>query len=319
MENPVVDFYWVLDGNYAHFLELGVASVVHFHPHATLYVYDISQEPSEKIAEVAARYKNVKVILWPEDKWTRLPLAESVDFDYYTPNWNAREEIKYWSRKIRYAITKQKKSDWIVDKAEWLKKQRRKILVWTQKASCAADCLRRTENNLVFLDADAIPLCPLNDVFSRHFDVALTLRKLEDVRVGLDSGVRVYLPLPYHAVNAGVLFFRRGVESRKFVDAWSNKMKIVPYHMAEQTALSMLCLDADADAFCSYEKDLVLNFPDGTNASVKLLPCEVFNNTSMGDCLKIREGVKVAHFKGYLHQDIYFSKISQLILSRLTS
>jgi len=317
MGRTTVDFFWICDANYAHFLELGVASALYFHPDATLYVYDLCDSPSEKIAAIAARYPSVKIVPWPEKRWVRLPLANTIDFSYYMPNWNLRDELKYWSRKIRYAVTSRRKSDWIVNKTEWMNNQRRKILVWAQKAACAADCLSRSENNLIFLDADAIPLCALHDVFEKEFDVALTLRRIPDVRVGLDKGVKMSLPLPYHAVNAGVLFFKKGTKSFSFVDVWASKMQVVPYHMAEQTALSMLCLDADVDAFRQYEKNLSLNLPGDESVIIQLLSCDIFNNTYLDDCSNIPAGVKVAHFKGYLHQDIYFSRISKAILARL--
>jgi hypothetical protein len=307
------NFFYVLDDAFAGFLELGLRAIRCFHPQAQVVAYDVSGEPSPRLRALATADSAFTVVPWPESQWMPVAWADRVDFDYFHPHWSLRDELKYRSRRLRTRFSGSARDGWIVDKAAWLATQRRKIRIWAQKAACAADCLANTSGDWIFLDADAMPWRSLGTVFDEEFDVALTLRRLADVKLGLDPGVRMDAPLPYHAVNAGVMFFRGGGAAQDFIGAWTAAMARIPYHMVEQTALSLLCLEADAHAFERYRAPLQL--ADGTR--LLLLPCEEFNNTYIDDELRFDANSAVVHFKGYLHQRRYFAALERLVAERI--
>lgn len=307
------NFFYVLDDAFAGFLELGLRAIRCFHPEARVVAYDVGQEPSARLRALAQTDGRLTVVPWPERRWMRTAWADGVDFGYFHPRWSLRDEIKYRSRRLRKRLTGKARDAWIIDKAAWLAQQRRKIRIWAQKAACAKDLLDGNPGDWIFLDADAVPWRPLGPVFDEDFDVALTLRRLADVKVGIDPGVRMERPLPYHAVNAGVMFLRGNQASRRFLDLWCGAMERIPYHMIEQTALSVLCLEADPRAFDGYRRPLLL----GGGIRLRLLPCEEFNNTYIDEELRFDERSAVVHFKGYLHQSRYLAALEQRVAERV--
>ena len=209
------------------------------------------------------------------------------------------------------------KEGWVVDKDEFLRKIRRSVSIWMQKAPCCAESLERSDRDIILLDADAFVWNPLDSVFLKDFDVGLTMRRLDDIRIGIDGGVRCAKPVPYHAINAGAMFFRNNDRSLDFVRLWIEKMSVTRYFLVEQTALALLVLEADESAFTAYERGIRIE-TDRAPIAVRLLPCEKYNNFYIGDDLSFTpDSVYVAHFKGYLHRQAYFSSLSNLVEQRL--
>jgi hypothetical protein len=259
--------------------------------------------------------KNIIYKHWMPELWLDVPFADQVSFDYFNPNWSLSDELKYFSRKLRYSFFGKHKSEWITDKSSYVENQRKRMRIWGQKAGCAKNCLESNDESelLIFLDADAIPWNSLDGLFDEeYFDVALTLRKLNDVKIGFDLGVRMSKPLPYHAINAGVIIFRRNKLALQFVSDWIEEQRKMQYFMLEQTALSEICLMNDQDAFKQYRRPIYLS----SGACLNLLPCEEYNNTYFSTDYSFPVNCRVAHFKGYLHQEKYLEQLKSIVSER---
>lgn len=314
---PAPDFIMVLDGNYARFLRLGIKTLNHFHPDSRVFLYDVSPSPSIELQEIAGGYPGVDYRYWPEEKWLRNAWIETLNFSYFFPG--IANCFKYISRLFRHRVFGTMKEGWVVDKDEFLRKIRRSVSIWMQKAPCCAESLERSDRDIILLDADAFVWNPLDSVFLKDFDVGLTMRRLDDIRIGIDGGVRCAEPVPYHAINAGAMFFRNNDRSLDFVRLWIEKMSVTRYFLVEQTALALLVLEADESAFTAYERGIRIE-TDRAPIAVRLLPCEKYNNFYIGDDLSFTpDSVYVAHFKGYLHRQAYFSSLSNLVEQRLSS
>lgn len=310
-----IDFLYVVDDVFSDFLSLGLRAIRHFHPAAGIHIYDLTSSPSARIASLAKTF-NAEVIHWPGERWINVNKSEEVDFDYFHPQWQLNDELKYQLRKFRSHLGMSSKPEWMINKQEWLKATRRKMNIWAQKAACAADCIGKTKSNFVFLDADAFVWQGLDEVFEGEFDVGLTLRRLSDIKIGLDPGIRAKVSTPYNAINAGVIFFRNNTATQEFIKRWLQQIQVCDHYMIEQTALSELCIEADRSMFGSYYREAPLVL-DGASPVLKIFPCERYNNTYMGSHLDIDSDTVIAHFKGSLHQEKYMEKIEEILIRRL--
>lgn len=85
--------------------------------------------------------------------------------------------------------------------------------------------ISHNEDNLfVWLDGDAVPISPFDDLLLKDFDVAVTLR--EDSQVGKTGNSWTdYL-------NSGVLFFRPTCATKDFLCQWINFIDLIPSDQA---------------------------------------------------------------------------------------
>lgn len=320
----VPDFFLVLDERYAEFAALGMKTLTHFQPDSRVFLYDLSTEPVMALQELSKSFPKVEYTYWSHDKWLKNPWVDTLDFSYFSEGYGIKDHFKYFSRSLRHRLFSQMKEGWVVDKGEFVRNKKRVIHLWAQKAVCCQDCLEKTDRNIVFLDADAFVWQPLEPVFLKDFDVALTLRRLPDINIGIDRAVKCSEPVPYHAVNAGVIFLKNNDAARWFVTLWIEKMLSMKYFMVEQTALSQLVLDADKTAFTEYEKDIRIE-RDGLSVKVKLLPCERYNNFYISDedftfeSDVQSDNVCVAHFKGHLHRKEYLASLTRVVEAHLSA
>ncbi|WP_020559753.1 hypothetical protein [Thiofilum flexile] len=316
MKTEKISFFYILDYKYISYLRMSLKMLRVLHPLSNVYIYDLSESPSQEMIEISENDDLVFYNYWSPEKWVNITFVNQVDFNYFHPKWSIKDEIKYLTRKFRAKYLDQYKSEWIIDKEIYIEEKRKRLSIWAQKAPCAQDCLNHNDDSdlLIFLDADAMPWSSLNTLFDEDYsDVALTLRRLDEVKIGFDTSVKMSVPLPYHAINAGVIVFRRNEAAKQFVHDWILEQEKIQYFMLEQTALSQICLINDSNAFKQYRKPIYLK----NKIWINLLPCEEYNNTYFSKGYSFPENCKVAHFKGYLHQEKYFNQLESLIAARV--
>ncbi len=307
------DFLYVCDAPFAPHVALGVKAIRTFYRNSKIFVYDLSETPSEAFLEFGHRDDAVEIIWHPPSKWVEPKIASLVDFDYFHPRQSLKDRLKTIVRHLRYLLTGQAKENWIVDKSYYVAKRRRFIRIIAQKPYCIADCLSRDGRPLVFLDADAFLIAPFLEMKNWNCDVAVTLRRLPEIKIGIDHGVAWSRKIPFHAVNAGVIFFFNTAEARSFVAGWLKRTLEFDYFMVEQTALSQMLLDADPDAFDSYFKTIRVG-----DTRVLTLPCETYNNTYYHPQRnEIPNDACVVHYKGGHKQSQFFDAISSRIENHL--
>jgi hypothetical protein len=243
--------------------------------------------------------------------------VDNLCFSYFYKNFS--DQLKYLSRKTRFRLFGQLKKTWIIDKKKFINYKKRICHIWAQKAPCFLDCLSRTDRNIIFLDADAFAWRQLHSIFLKDFDVALTLRKLNDVRIGVDPYVKCKKALPYLAINAGVILMRNNPASRQFIKCWMEQIKLTHHFLIEQTALSSILFKADPDAFKTFEKTITIyrnSFE--TPVNVILLECEKYNNTYIDRDLSFHEEeTYVVHLKKSLHGPEFLHLIEEKINKRI--
>jgi len=310
------DFLIVLDQAYAKFLSLGLTTLAHFHPGAKVFLYDLTPAPSVEIQGMSKLYKNIDYIHWPQSKWLENTWVDSLGFSDFHYDYTIRDRIKRLSRMMRYKLLGIRKEGWgELDKTEEVRKKKHFMNLCSQRTVICKDCLERTGNNVVFIDADAIVWRSVDAVFEKDFDVALTMRRLNDMIIDYVPEIHSDRPVPFKVINAGVIYFKNNERSGKFVNLWVEEILKARDFALDQTALAQLVLDADKHAFEGYERDISIGSGSGP-ISIKLLPCEPYNNFYMRNDFTfetMERDTYIAHFKGYLHRDEYFSSLKRVV------
>jgi hypothetical protein len=134
--------------------------------------------------------------------------------------------------------------------------------------------------DVLYLDADAIPVDSLADVWQRDFDIAVGVRTGSELFSKDDADQRFI-----GWVNAGVMFIRNNAASMGFVEQWANET----VKSDDQTALNSL-LGRPARPWQWWQTF------ESNGARVLSLPSPVFNYTH--DVLLQPPGVRVFHFVG---------------------
>ncbi|MGE5505515.1 MAG: hypothetical protein ACM31L_13925 [Actinomycetota bacterium] len=138
-----------------------------------------------------------------------------------------------------------------------------------QKVPCMIDASRRVgEGRMVFLDADAFLVRPLDDLFDGHdFDVAVTLMARPNWEVDRCS-----------VVNSGVIFFGARPGPRgAFLAAWNEAVGRCTEWLREQTGLVRMLAGPAPDLFAPWNTaEVALG---GQAVRLLALACAEFNNT----------------------------------------
>jgi len=96
------------------------------------------------------------------------------------------------------------------------------------KPAMIADALNRipAEARLMYLDADAVPLCPVNEL-DGDYDLGVTIRDDRDLRRVLRRKERIRKQLGY--ANAGVVLLRKNKPTKRFVRRWALKTESIGF------------------------------------------------------------------------------------------
>jgi len=149
-----------------------------------------------------------------------------------------------------------------------------------QKIPCMIDASRRIgPGRMVFLDADAFIVKPIDDVLARDADVAITLFANRNFAANQCS-----------VINSGVIVFGPDVDRRAaFLGAWQAACAACREWLREQTAMVRLLEAAGADIFTEWaEADLAVG---GLVLRLLALPCATYNNIEH----EVREGPRIIH------------------------
>lgn len=266
------------DSNYAYTMKKASEAVERHHPDATYYVYDWGL--SEDDRQDLERRSNTVVVDWEiRSKTLRERIAirmSNVDNLASNPVKNRLfKQNGFRERHFR----------------QWQK------YLMRQKPLCIRDALERSGDRITFLDADAVLLDNIDDLFEEHdFDVGLTMREKDDLP---DSGDAQGLGVP--PINAGVLFFDLDSdEGAAFVDRWLAEMDRNDFLLEEQVAIATIAQESNPEIFSDYYRTGSLSV-GGHELRFISLPCATYNyyNYDAG----ISDEQKIVHFKGYDHTE----------------
>lgn len=170
-----------------------------------------------------------------------------------------------------------------------------------QKVPCMRDALTRTgDEGLVFLDADAFLLRPLDDLFARDdFDVAVTL-------IDTPNWERDQCAV----INSGVIFFRRPAAGLALVEAWSKAMETCNEWLREQTALTRMIHAAAPEAF-KVGRLTAVSLAGGASVRLLAMACAEFNNCDMSR--RPDTSTRVWHVANTAHNPQVFAQVMGLL------
>jgi len=164
-----------------------------------------------------------------------------------------------------------------------------------EKIKCFCFASDYFDGAFLFLDADAVLINTVPELFEMEVDLAVTLRRENEINYEMGNCT---------VLNSGVLFFGSCRESRKtFLNLWLKKAYETKESIAEQTSLTRLLTEAK-DGHLEIGDTINVQLGKGTSAVIGVLSCEQYNFNwieeldSEGNCI---DGIKVLHFKGVRH------------------
>lgn len=308
-----MDFVTFAADNYISWVKFWLESISRSNPSSRLFVYDVSTRPTNVLKNLVACYPNARYVAWPESRWQWPDWVDTTDFRFFWPGFDLRDQLKYLSRRLRVRLGSYKKHDWMIDKKVFVSNKRFFIRICCQKPYIIRDALARTDNPLVYVDADAIVLKSLQEFPVSNSDLAVTVVDQEQVRIGGEwepdgpDG-----PLPVTLINAGVIFVNKTVASRDLLDLWITELSRVCHGASDQTALANLIYRHDKNFYMTGQP---VQIPTVTGvAMVAGLPCAQYNQVRIPrDGSGIDSSVAIAHFVGSWKQDEHWSKVDDLV------
>jgi len=313
----MIDFVCMANEAYRHWVELCVRAIERRHPQSKIHLFDLSEARENRLRESFGSRASVSYTHFPPAGWTWPAWIDRADFDFVWPNFGLRDALKYHSRRLRMRFGA-RNENWMTDKEAHLARAQRAQRMYAQKPHVIRRAAAATANPLVFIDVDAIVLRPLEAVFAREFDLAVTTEAPRDVIVGPEPPECIERPsYPWKAINVGVIFLRNSPRLGALLDAWVREMESV-YHLSiEQTALANLIYRRIPDFFESHERTRQLELEGGARVSVMALPMAIYNFTHIDRETRFPAETAVAHFAGGKKQQQHWDWVQQMISREL--
>lgn len=161
------------------------------------------------------------------------------------------------------------------------------------------------DNHMIFLDADAILISPIDELFDLESDLMLTIRRNGEIESDINK---------YQVVNTGVIVFSKNAKKRDLIiGKWKDLANSIIFeiYLAEQTAMGLLIERNSANPMdWKYGSQSVIL--DNTEIQLDVLPCEVYNFNWIEEIIANQgkiEGQKVLHFKGSRHSHETFKNL----------
>ena len=264
------------------------------HPDAAIHLYDWGLE-DEQAAKLRDAVTNLSITDWKENIATmrRATMAlRDVPLDAVHINLAKRHNVKF-EEGIRKRIVKacvkylprSPVSKYAVKRAIFYEN----LLI--EKIRCLRDLSRSVGNEaVVFLDADAVLLTNIDDLFDQPFDAAFTT--LREEHYAQQDGFCL-------CVNSGTVYLGPDRQKRDaFLDLWLEEAMNYTGYLSEQAALSIILSKNIEDGKEIFSTVSVQSNENEFN--ILLLPCDIYNCFYFFQSESIDElaDVKVVHFIG---------------------
>ncbi|MFX1394815.1 MAG: hypothetical protein ACFFAH_14740 [Promethearchaeota archaeon] len=151
-----------------------------------------------------------------------------------------------------------------------IRKKKEGAYLANQKPLCILDCAKRVKENLIYFDADAILINPIDEIFEDNFDVGITI--LNDELFEEIEFLKFYMGAD---LNAGVIFFRLSSKNMQlFIQEWLNEIE--RSKKPEQISLFSLIKDRNKEIFKkSYNVGTITL--SNTEFKIKAFPATIYN------------------------------------------
>ena len=250
-----LNFITIGDKKYFCFINQSAKNISKFYPNSTIYIYDWGFTSFQK--KILNKYKIVKIIDW-KDKF-------DIDHGYKTiiseyEGYNPSKDI----RQNEYLLN--------------------------QKPICILDCAQRIDENLIFIDGDAILINRIDEIFGFNFNIGVTMNDLNDIK--RSKSLKIYSP-----INSGVIFFRAKSDLiQLFIREWIKQIKITKRIWIEQSALALLISRNNPSFFeKSYNEGKI--FLSNKTLKTKTFPSQIYNFYKLESGFDVLK-TKILHFKG---------------------
>jgi hypothetical protein len=303
MTHPQEAPTFVLMGNhkYYHLLRVSIDCIRAVYPASPILVYDWGDEDYRPKFAALPTEANLTIVDWGDAIRDTAELEQQIDFGRQVDlaiRHNARFE-RSWRQRLRKKILKTLPGSILA------RPLLRAGLIFenmiAQKIPCMADASRRIGGGrrMIFLDADAFILKPVDDLMSRDdFDVAVTLMGNPCFDVNNCS-----------VINSGVIFFGANCDRRDaFLGQWLAACARNNEWLREQTSMVRMLEAGDKAVFTEYT--LVKLPMAGQDVSVLSLPQRVYNNTDH-QCLSSGTIPRVVHFANTAQNDKYLEELKK--------
>ncbi|MBI2013506.1 MAG: hypothetical protein HYS87_01635 [Candidatus Colwellbacteria bacterium] len=288
-------FGFITIGNQAYFhtIYYSIENINSLYPDVSIYIYDCGFTPAQR--QKFREQKNVTLVPW-EDRF--------FDISMHFRSLREKLSLVYNIRRLKDFLPYIKNLLRIVNDqsyALFLKREMR----FANKPLCILDCIKRYEENVVFLDGDAVVAQKFDELLRDSFDVGVTLREQGEISINKNS---------CSVLNSGVLFFLGGRErNTSFLGYWIDFMKKTHERYIEQSALTRLLENVGKDVFTNYNEVLV-RLSQG-EIRVKILPCRVYNHYRARRYGVTKEN-KIVHFKSLNYRkEVFYDFLRELGMS----
>jgi hypothetical protein len=314
----MMDFVCMANDGYLQWTELCVRAIERQQPGSKIHLYDLSESADSAMRARFARHASVRYRHFPPAQWKWPAWIEAAGFDFIWPRFGLRETLKYHSRRLRKLLGA-RNENWMTDKNAHTQRVRRSLRLFAQKPYVIQDALSSSPHNLAFIDVDAIVLKPLDSVFDRDFDLAVTAEAPEDVIIGPEPPECTERPAyPYVAINVGVIFVRNTGRVKPLLDAWIREMETVHHLSIEQTALANLIYRLAPHFYEAHYRTHTLDLGGGARVSVMSVPMALYNFTKIRHTdTALAPTASVAHFCGGKKQQRHWEWVHGLIAHEL--
>ena len=290
-------FLFMADDKFFHTLKKSIQYLIKNYDNPHIYLYDWGIN-DQNIKEVLSYRSNIKIINW-KNRIRNIPVTQSMLENLPNSNNIFLKSIKEnkLRRFLKSLILKFKYPRNIYDN---LNKHKNNFFrfesIGLEKIECFIDFSKRIGNEkALFLDADAILIKNIEHVYESSFDIALTLRRTNEIDFSYGR---------CDVLNAGVIFFGENKYKRNiFLDEWKKIALNTNENIRDQTGLTRLLQKSFSkkEFFYNYEKNIKIknNF-----IKIKLLPCEKYNFNWIEELTKnnsLLNEIHILHFKGSRH------------------
>ena len=287
-KNKVLNFLLIGDSKFFHTIRHSVIQINRLYPSASIYIYDWG---------------------FTKDQFDELVTSDQVKYIKHIYQWDIKlPDIPYnlfgWKHRLKMFYDNLFSwKNWLggdVSHLQYLMNNRtmHREILFANKVLCYADFIFSIEEDFIFLDADAILVKNIDEIFKGDFDIGVTIRRQEELDFR-DKHCQV--------LNSGVLFFLGGFEkNHRFILKWLEEMSFTKEPLIEQTALTRLIQDYYPGI---YKRGSETGDIDGhtKEIKVKIFPCEVYNYNWIEE--GIPDSAKILHFKGSRHSPEQFNQL----------
>ncbi|MFX1277674.1 MAG: hypothetical protein ACFFAT_21855 [Promethearchaeota archaeon] len=235
MKEREINFITLCSEKFFPFVNFTAKRLMKFYPSCKFFIYDWGLTPSQK------------------RKLKSYPISILIDW-YDNIDWEAGHKTIEISNDIpKHMIN-------------W----REKAYLANQKPLCILDCAKKIKENLIYFDADAVLINPIDEIFEDSFDVGITI--FDEELVKEVNFLKYFMGIE---LNAGVIFFRSSSKNMQlFIQEWLNDIEISK--KPDQFSLFSLIKDRNKEIFeKSYNVGKITL--SNTEFKIKAFPANIYN------------------------------------------